>query len=88
MNIVAPRPPQKKFEWTGKADDLTGTKFDSRKTAFIGHCGAGEEESLYLVTYDCISYASTPQLTWNGANCDVAVIRFVDVNISVIEREE
>ena len=88
MNTVTPRPLQKKFEWTGKADDLIGTNFGSRRTAFIGHCGAGEEESLYLVTYKCISYASAPWLTWNGPNCDVKVIRFVDVNISVVEREE
>ena len=88
MNIVAPRPLQKKFRWTGKADDLTGINFDSRKTAFVGHCGSGEEESLYLVTYNCISYASNPRLTWNGPNCGVKVIRFVDVNISVVEREE
>ena len=88
MNIVAPRPPQNKSRWVGKSEDLTGINFDSGRTAFIGHCGSGEEESLYLVTYSCISCASNPRLTWNGAGCDVKVIRFVDVNISVVEREE
>ena len=88
MNIVAPRPPQKKFRWVGKADDLIGCNFCSGRTAFIGHCGVGEEESLYLVTYACISYAGNPRLTWDGANCDVEVIRFVDVIISVVEGEE
>ena len=86
MNTVTPRPPQKKFRGTGKVGDLIGVNFDPGKTAFIGRCEEGEEGSLYLVTYTCISLAGKPMSTWMEVNSAIEVIRFVDVNISVVER--
>ncbi len=87
MNTVTPIPVRSEFRWTGELGDLIGDNFDSGKTAFIGSCGAGEE-TLYLITYECVSMARCPQSTWEMSECDVRVIRFVDVNISIVERKE
>ncbi len=87
MNTVTPIPLKSKFRWTGEVGDLIGDNFDSEKTAFIGSCGAGEE-TLYLVTYECVSIARCPQSTWESSICTVEVIRFVDVNISIVERKD
>ncbi len=87
MNIVTPILPVSKFRWTGKIEDLIGGNFKEKRSAFFGSCGAGEE-ALYLITYKAISLAGKPGSTWDYNSCDVEVIRFVDVNISVVERKD
>ena len=85
---MTPIPPAKKFVWTGQIRDLIGDNFKNEKSAFIGTCGCGDDETLYLITYECISQASNPRSTWDALSCSVEVIRFVDVNISIVERED
>ncbi len=88
MNTVQASPKKREFEWTGKPKDLTGGYFRESRTAFIGKCGAGDDEELYLVTYDCIVKAKEPKVTWAYKGCEVKVTRFVDVNIIVVERKK
>ncbi len=88
MNTVTPIEQKKKWVWTGQIGDLIGGNFKNVKSAFIGTCGAGEDDTLYLVTYECISVAGEPGTTWKAMGCSVEVIRFVDVNISVVERDK
>ncbi|KKK88615.1 hypothetical protein LCGC14_2741370 [marine sediment metagenome] len=88
MNTVKPLTLRKKFAWTGRLGNLIGTHFKDKKSAFIGTVGFGDDETLYLVTYACISQANTPCHTWSALGCSVKVIRFVDVDISIVEREE
>lgn len=51
-----------------------------KHTAFIGQCGSGPINSLYLITYDCVVLALEPRKTW-GNLADVTVDRFCDVEI-------
>ncbi len=83
MNTITKTPEQKKHIWTGKLKDLIGVNFRTSRTAFIGTCGT-EEDRLFLINYDCIAVAEEPDQTWSCDNCNVEVIRFVDVNITVI----
>ena len=86
MNTVKPLPLRKQFAWTGQVKDLIEDNFKDEKSAFIGTAGTGDDETLYLVTYDCVSQANSPCHTWSALGCSVKVIRFVDVNISIVER--
>ena len=83
MNTVTPLKQKSQYVWTGQLGDLIGRNFKNVKSAFVGTCGFGEE-SLLLITYDCIVKADSPGKTWNSGICNVKVIRFVDVNITVI----
>ena len=87
MNTVTKIPELKKYVWTGKIKDLIGGRFQTSKTAYIGNCGC-EDDRLFLINYDCITVAEDPDQTWSSNDCDVEVIRFVDVNISVVERND
>ncbi len=78
---------KKKFEWTGQLKDLIGTNYKEEKSAFIGTIG-DRKNILFLVNYDCILVADEPNATWDCKGCDVEVIRFVDVDITIIERDE
>jgi len=76
---------------------IKGTKVSSKKytvgnlcksckeTAFIGKCGGGPEDSLYLITYEGIVLAFDPKMTWNDS-ANITVNRFVDIEIKAIER--
>ncbi len=88
MNKVTTLPKTKKFEWIGKLGDLVGTNYRDEKSAFIGECGLEDKNTLYLVTYACVSIAGKPDISWSHNRCDIRVIRFVDVNISVVERDD
>lgn len=85
MNTVTLTPlKKKKYVWTGVLKDLIGSSFRNYKSAFMGTCGVETEEKLFLVTYDCVSLADTPGRTWDFDRCNVQVVRFVDVNITII----
>ena len=57
------------------------------ETAFIGCCGFGPDKSLYIITNNQIVLAKDSEEVWYGGSCDVTVDRFVDIEISVIEKE-
>ena len=84
MNTVTLAPPKKKYVWEGKSKDLIGKYFTILRSAFIGRCGDGSKEELFLVAYCGIVQADNPESTWSFGTCDVKVIRFVDVNITVV----
>ena len=88
MNTVTLAPPKKKYVWEGKSKDLTGMYFTILRSAFIGMCGHGSKEELFLVSHCSIVQADNPKSTWSFGTCDVKVIRFVDVNITVIGESE
>ena len=55
------------------------------ETAFIGKCGCGPANSLYLITYKAVIQADTPNYKWGGA-AQVIVDRFVDIEITIKEK--
>ena len=87
MNTATGIPLKPKYVWTGTVGDLIDNNFDNCKTAFIGRCGT-EEDKLFLINYNCVTQADRPESTWEGKGCTVAVIRFIDVTISIVERDE
>ena len=58
----------------------------SPETAFIGRCGNGPKNSLYLIAYEGIFLADDPIKYWSGKNVTVDVVAFVDVEITIKER--
>ncbi len=66
---------------------LCGDNFDRKRSAFIGTAGFGDF-GLYLVTYQGITKAGNANETYNGRGCDITIDRFVDVNISIVERND
>jgi len=55
-----------------------------KETAFIGQCGNGPENSLYLINYGNICLASDPlKWVWNSVDCPVSVKEFVDIKITI-----
>lgn len=59
-----------------------------KETAFIGKCGNGPENSLYLINYECICLASNPlRDSWNTDICPVLVKEFVDIKITITKQE-
>ena len=57
-----------------------------KETAFIGECGSGPPDSLYLISFGTIILASNPKITWSN-NPDIFINRFVDIEISIIEKK-
>lgn len=53
------------------------------ETAFIGKCGDGPENSLYLINYKSICLASNPVRTWTHERCRVWIKEFVDIKITI-----
>lgn len=70
-----------------KLKDLIGGNLDSEgKTAFMGHCcDPHNEDALHLITYSSIVKAKNPQQTWSVHDSYIYVLRFVDVEIKVVE---
>lgn len=59
----------------------------NNETAFIGKCGSGPENELYLINYGSIFLASDPRKKqWSSPNCEVYVDRYVDVEIKIVEK--
>ena len=65
---------------------LTSLCKQGKETAFIGCVGFGPKHSLYLIAYNGIVLAGSPDTTWTGSPA-ITVDRFVDVEITVIEKE-
>jgi hypothetical protein len=57
------------------------------ETAFIGKCGDGLDNALYLLCYGTIVEAKNPRYTWDSDDCSVEIHRFVDVDITVREKK-
>ena len=66
--------------------NLCGTNFRKSRTAFIGKM-RGYHTGLYLIHFEGIIKAEEPNQTWELTGATVLVDRFVDVNISIVERE-
>ncbi len=54
-------------------------------TAFIGQCGNGPDNSLYIIHESFVSLGSNPKLQWRNPNARVYVNRFVNVKITIEE---
>lgn len=57
-----------------------------RETAFIGKCGDGPDSALYFISYEHVTLASEPYHTWSSMHCSLRIDRFVDVEITVVEK--
>lgn len=68
-----------------KVGDLIRTNYSEHANAFIGKCGFGPPNSLYIVTYDSIILASNPGKAWDR-EANVTVDRFVDLDIKIVEQ--
>jgi len=64
-------------------DELTGDKFDDKRTAFIGIVDGSLGDVLYLVTYGNVVLASNPRRTWTHYST-VDVKEFVNVEIRAV----
>ncbi len=62
---------------------VTGDRFRSDKTAFIGKLNTKYEVKLFLVSYQGVIEAGNPGATCSGAAVTFEVIRWVDIDISV-----
>lgn len=56
------------------------------ETAFIGRCGCGPRNELYLITYDKIIKADEPKHSWESEGCSVYINQFVNIHITVQEK--
>ncbi len=70
-----------------RLSDLCGDNFSDETSAFIGTVGKGEH-GLYLVTWQGVSKADDPTVTFSFGDVPIEVKRFVDVNITVVERDD
>jgi hypothetical protein len=70
--------------WT--VGELTKDNYTDERSAFMGRCGNGDKDALYLVTYDAIVLASNPYQVWQSGGCECYVTSFVDVMIGIQER--
>jgi len=52
--------------------------------AFVGECGCGPADSLYLIVGDVIVQADHPVQRWSVPSCTVIVDCYVDVEIKEI----
>lgn len=85
MNIVAND--RKKPPLEMKLSELCGDNFDNGRSAFLGTPGFGQY-GLWLVSFNGLVLARDPSATHTSPNCTVSIDRFVDVNISIVEREQ
>ena len=61
-------------------------KNNGKETAFIGQCGYGPENEVYLITYSGIMVANNPKRCWINNDCSVYVDKFVDIEMIVREK--
>ncbi len=69
------------------SSELCGTNFRGDRSAFIGVVALGNP-GLYLITYQGVSKANDPSSTWARSSVRVEVDRFVDINITIVERDD
>ena len=67
--------------------ELTKNNYSDERNAFIGRVGDDDVDNLFIVTYDRISIAESPEETWDNPKCDFTVKRFVDLKITVVEKD-
>lgn len=72
------KPPTTLGELVG---DSTG--YRDRHQAFIGQCGNGPRNTLYIVGFNQIYQASDPYESWSSLDCEVVVQEFVDLVINI-----
>lgn len=60
------------------------TGHDPQCTTFIGQCGSGQENDLYLITWDRIVLLSDPVRSWSTQSCPVQVDQYVDLEIRIV----
>jgi hypothetical protein len=61
----------------------------SNENAFMGKCGNGPENQLYLIGWNSIFLASDLTVrAWSDRNCPVTINEFVDIEITPILRGE
>lgn len=65
--------------------DLIDDNYKQQKNAYIGSCGNGPQDSLYIVGFDRIFLAEDPENTWDDPECSVYVDKFVRIRIIVEE---
>jgi len=82
MNKVIISKPTESRKPTHRLEDLISN--NSPETAFIGQCGNGPPHELYLIAYECVALARSPNRTWSDSDCNVWVDRFVNLEIKEI----
>lgn len=65
-------------DWRRTAD------YGYKHTAFIGQCGTGPSNALYLITSNCVVLAERPTECWDFDGTRCTVDRFVDIEIRVL----
>ena len=85
MNSITPE--TKRQHMTFRLSDLCGDNFSDDTSAFVGTVANGIQ-GLYLITYQGISSAANPIATYRVENVSIEVDRFVDVNITIVERDD
>jgi hypothetical protein len=65
-------------------EDMTGSNFDSKKSAFVGTSSYVDGARLFLVTYSGISMAEQPRKTWTNPSVLFNVHQWVDVKITIV----
>lgn len=53
------------------------------ETAFVGKCGEGKDDSVYLISHKQVISLIEPQYRWDILTCPVTVKYFVDLEIIV-----
>ena len=66
--------------------DFCFNNYKASVTAFVGTCGNGPKNSLYLITYDSIFLADDPYQSWSSKGCTVFIDEFVDIEITIKEK--
>ena len=67
--------------YEGKLKDFIGNNYTVSHSAFIGQCGVGPRDSLYLIVGNCICLANDPSAVWFSEDCSVSIRRWVDIEI-------
>ncbi len=84
MNKVTNSPNRKVSPEHTTLKDVCSICRKSDRTAFIGQCGTGPPNSLYLVFYDRIALATNPlHDMWKMELCSTVVDRYVNVSITI-----
>ena len=85
MNSVVMNREKSAMKWT--VPELTRDNFSADRSAFLGTAGYGKY-GLYLITHTGLVKADNPYTTFSHPRCRVSVDRFVDVIITVKERDK
>lgn len=67
--------------------NFIGANCVSNFNAFIGKCGDGPSNSLYLITYQSIVLMEDPSNTWSDYEVKLVIDEWVDLDIEVKTRQ-